>query len=286
MNKALTIAGSDTSGGAGIQADLKTFQELGVYGMTALTVIVAMDPHNNWNHQVFPIDPAVLKPQIETVITGIGIDAMKTGMLPTTDIIEVVAHAVKKHNIKNVVVDPVMVCKGAGEPIHPENAECYKKTLLPLATIVTPNLVEASILSGIPKIDSIEKMKDAAEIIYGFGPHCVLIKGGKITNSNKAVDVVYVGPGALFTLYSEDRINTTNTHGAGCTFSAAITAELAKGSGLGHAITVAKAFITEAIKHSFKLNHYVGPTNHAAYRLYGKKIPPLVSDAQMPMPTS
>ena len=269
MKKALTIAGSDTSGGAGIQADLKTFQELGVYGMTALTVIVAMDPHNNWNHQVFPVDIEILKPQIETVISGIGIDAMKTGMLPTTDIIELVAHTVKKHNLKNVVVDPVMVCKGAGEPIHPENAECYIKTLVPLATVVTPNLFEASQLSGIKNIDSLDKMKDAAKAIFELGPKCVIVKGGKIESENKAIDIVYTGPGSLFVEYTENRVDTSNTHGAGCTFSAAITAELAKGAGIQDAIKVAKAFITEAIKHSFELNKYVGPTMHGAYKLYG-----------------
>jgi len=264
MKKALTIAGSDTSGGAGIQADLKTFQELGVYGMTALTVIVAMDPHNDWGHQVYPVDLEIIKAQIETSIVGIGIDAMKTGMLPTTDIIELVSQTVKKHAIKNVVVDPVMVCKGAGEPINPENAECYRKTLVPQATVVTPNLFEASQLSGIANIDSIDSMKDAAQIIHELGAKYVIIKGGKGFDKEKAVDVVY--DGNEFELLKSDRIDTTNTHGAGCTFSAAITAQLAKGADIKEALIVAKAFITEAIKHSFKLNQYIGPTNHAAYK--------------------
>ena len=264
MKKALTIAGSDTSGGAGIQADLKTFQELGVYGMTALTVIVAMDPHNNWNHQVFPVDVDLIKTQIETVIAGIGIDAMKTGMLPTTEIIELASYTVKKHGLKNVVVDPVMVCKGAGEPIHPENAECYRKTLVSQATVVTPNLFEASQLSGIANIDSLDTMKDAAQIIFDLGAKCVIIKGGKGDNAEKAVDVVY--DGKTFSYLESTRVNTTNTHGAGCTFSAAIAAELAKGADMQSALGTAKAFITEAIKHSFKLNQYVGPTNHTAYK--------------------
>jgi len=268
MRKALTIAGSDTSGGAGIQADLKTFQELGVYGMSALTVIVAMDPHDNWNHQVFPVDVDIIKAQIETSVVGIGVEAMKTGMLPTTDIIELVARMVKKLGLSNVVVDPVMVCKGAGEPIHPENAECYKKTLVPLATVVTPNLFEASQLCGIADIDSIDAMKEAARIIHGLGPKCVVIKGGKGLDKEKAVDVVYTGKG--FELLETSRVDTTYTHGAGCTFSAAITAELAKGKALKVALGVAKAFITEAIKHSFRLNQYVGPTNHAAYRSRGE----------------
>ena len=264
MKKALTVAGSDTSGGAGIQADLKTFQELGVYGMTALTVIVAMDPHKNWAHQVFPVNIDIIKAQLETVLGGIGIDAAKTGMLPTTDIIELAAHAVKKHGILNVVVDPVMVCKGAGEPIHPENAECYKRTLVPLATVVTPNLFEASQLSGIADLDSLESIKDAAAVIFGLGAKCVIVKGGKGADKEKAIDVVY--DGKEFDYLESPRTDTTNTHGAGCTFSAAIAAELAKGADLKSAVKTAKVFISEAIKYSFKLNRYVGPTNHGAYR--------------------
>ena len=265
MKKALSIAGSDTSGGAGIQADLKTFQELGVYGMTALTVIVAMDPHNSWAHQVFPVDIDILKAQIETAIVGIGVDAMKTGMLPTTDIIELAAYTVKKHAITNVVVDPVMVCKGAGEAIHPENAVCYAKTLVPLATVVTPNLFEAAQLTGMGAIETVDAMKDAAERIFRLGAKCVVIKGGKGLDIDEyAIDVVYDGTG--FELLESNKTKTTNTHGAGCTFSAAIAAELAKGKTVAEALKVAKAFITAAISRSFKLNEYVGPTCHGAYR--------------------
>jgi len=264
MKKALSIAGSDTSGGAGIQADLKTFQELGVYGMTALTVIVSMDPHNSWAHQVFPIDIDILKAQIETVVVGIGVDAMKTGMLPTTDIIELAAYTVKKHDLKNVVVDPVMVCKGAGEAIHPENAICYAKTLVPLATVVTPNLFEASQLTGIKNIESIDSMKDAAQIIFDLGAKCVVVKGGKGADEENAIDVVY--DGKSFELLKSPKTQTTFTHGAGCTFSAAIAAQLAKGSDMKNALEVAKEFISAAIGHSFKLNQYVGPTCHGAYR--------------------
>ena len=267
MKRALTVAGSDSSGGAGIQADLKTFQELGVYGMTAVTVLVAMDPLNNWHHQVFPVDVDVIRSQLETIITGIGVDALKTGMLPTTEIIELVADTVKRRNLKNVVVDPVMVCKGAGEPIHPENTECYKRTLVPLASVVTPNIFEASQLSGIKEIITIDDMKNAAQIIKDLGAKFVVIKGGKGIDHSCAADVVY--DGRAFEVLESERIDTTNTHGAGCTFSAAIAAELAKGADTHSALRVAKAFITEAIKHSFKLNQYVGPTNHSAYKRKG-----------------
>jgi len=265
MKKVLTIAGSDSSGGAGIQADLKTFQEFGVYGMTALTAMVAMEPYNNWNHKVFPVDVAVIKAQLETIIEGVGVDALKTGMLPTSDIIELVAYTVKKHNLKNVVVDPVMVCKGAGEPLNPENTECYKKKLVPLATIVTPNVFEASQLSGIRTITTIEHMKEAAQIIKQLGGEYVVVKGGKGIEHKNAVDVAY--DGKTFDVLESEKIDTSNTHGAGCTFSAAITAALAKGTAPHEAIRTAKKFITEAIRHSFVLNQFVGVLNHSA----GKK---------------
>ncbi|MCL2050889.1 MAG: pyridoxine/pyridoxal/pyridoxamine kinase [Lachnospiraceae bacterium] len=261
MKKALTIAGSDTSGGAGIQADLKTFQELGVYGMTALTVIVSMDPHNNWSHQVFPIELDILKAQLLTVVAGIGIDAMKTGMLPTAEIIELAAFTIKKHNLKKVVIDPVMVCKGAGEPLNPENTDCFKQMLVPLASVVTPNLFEASQLSGIKTIETVEDMKEAAKIIKELGAASVVIKGGKGITEN-AIDIFYDGDD--FEILESDKINTTNTHGAGCTFSACVTAGLAKGASTKEAVLFAKKFVTRAIEKSFPLNQYVGPLDHSA----------------------
>ena len=263
MKKALTIAGSDSSGGAGIQADIKTFQELGVYGMTALTVIVAMNPHDGWGHQVFPVETDVIKAQLETSIAGIGVDALKTGMLPTAEIIELAAFTIKKHDVQNIVIDPVMVCKGAGEPLNPESAGCYSKTLLPLATVVTPNVFEAVQLSGMNAIETAQDMKEAARIIYGLGAKSVVIKGGKVLDGENAIDVFYDGKN--FEALSAPRVDTTNTHGAGCTFSAAITAQLAKGASIQSAVATAKTFVTEAIKHSFRLNQYIGPTDHSAY---------------------
>ena len=262
MNKVLTIAGSDSSGGAGIQADLKTFQKFGVYGMTALTVIVAMDPHDSWKHQVFPLDIEVIKAQLETSIVGVGVDALKTGMLPTTEIIELVAYTIKRHNLTGVVVDPVMVCKGAGEPLNPENTECYKKTLVPLATVVTPNLFEAAQLSGIKTISTVEQMKEAAKEIKQLGAEYVVVKGGKGVEHKNAVDVVY--DGKTFSILESTRIDTLNTHGAGCTFSAAIAAQIAQGVAVQDAIPAAKRFITQAIERAFKLNQYVGVLNHSS----------------------
>ncbi|ALC82802.1 bifunctional hydroxymethylpyrimidine kinase/phosphomethylpyrimidine kinase [Bacillus gobiensis] len=267
MQKALTIAGSDSSGGAGIQADLKTFQEHNVYGMTALTVIVSMDPDNNWNHQVFPIDIETIKAQISTIVDGIGIDAMKTGMLPTVEIVELAANTIKSKQLKNVVIDPVMVCKGANEVLYPELAAALRDLLTPVATVITPNLFEAGQLSGLGEITTIEQMKEAAKAIHERGAKYVLITGGGKLEHEKAVDLLF--DGETYEVLEGERIDTLNTHGAGCTYSAAITAELAKGADVEEAVYSAKKFITDAIRHSFPINQYVGPTKHSAWRLDG-----------------
>ncbi len=265
--KALTIAGSDTSGGAGIQADLKTFQERKVYGMTALTTIVTMEPNNHWAHHVHPISLETLKEQLETALST-GIDAAKTGMLGSEEVIKLAAEYIEKHNIKNFVVDPVMVCKGADEALHPELNECLRDVLVPKALVVTPNLFEAYQLSGVGPITTVEQMKEAAKKIHELGAKYVLIKGGKMEGQQNAIDVLY--DGESFEMLETEMIPTSNTHGAGCTTSAAITAELAKGKPVKEAIHTAKEFITAAIRNSFALNEYVGPTWHAAYRESGK----------------
>ncbi|TCP20878.1 pyridoxine kinase [Scopulibacillus darangshiensis] len=266
--KALTIAGSDSSGGAGLQADLKTFQELGVYGISALTTIVAMDPYNNWAHNVFPVDVNTVKEQLKTSIVGVGVDAVKTGMLGSPEIIELAAKFMEDQHMQNIVIDPVMVCKGADEELHPENTTSLRDLLVPKATVVTPNLFEAAKLSGMPPITTVDQMKEAAVKIFDLGPKYVMIKGGsKLESENKkAIDLLY--DGRTFEIFESEQVKTTYTHGAGCTYSAAITAELAKGSTVKEAVATAKVFITEAIKHSYKLNDYVGATNRSAYREY------------------
>jgi len=266
MKKVLTIAGSDSSGGAGIQADLKTFQELGVYGMTALTTIVTMDPKNNWHHNVFPIEVSTLEAQLETILS-VGIDAMKTGMLGTVEIIELAARKMDENHLKNIVIDPVMICKGEDEVLNPETAESMRELLLPRATVVTPNLFEAGQLAKNGPIKTIDDMKEAAVRIHEQGAKFVMIKGGSKLNHDKAVDLLY--DGQEFKLYQSEKVETTYTHGAGCTFSSAITAELAKGKNVYEAVDVAKKFITSAISHGFRLNEYVGPTMHGAYRTFG-----------------
>lgn len=265
MKKALTIAGSDTSGGAGIQADLKTFQELGVYGMTALTTIVAQDPHKDWFHAVFPQPVDLVETQIETVLAGIGVDAVKTGMLGSQDIIHLVARKVEQYEISKLVVDPVMVCKGADEALNPETDQCLRDILVPKALIVTPNLFEATQLSGVRLIQTLEDMQEAAKRIHDLGAKYVLIKGGSKLQHEKAVDLLY--DGREFEVLESEKIETPYTHGAGCTYAASITAELAKGQDVREAVRTAKKLITAAIKHSFPLNQYVGPIHHGASRL-------------------
>lgn len=261
--KALTIAGSDTSGGAGMQADLKTFQELGVYGMTALTVIVAQNPRNNWSHDIYPLPLEALEAQLETVLAGIGVDALKTGMLGTLEIISLAAKKIDQYKVKNVVIDPVMVCKGTDEVLNPESASGIREQLVPRATVVTPNVFEASQLSGI-KIKTIEDMKAAAVKIHALGAKNVLVKGGAKLDTENAVDILY--DGREFVTLDSPKFSTSYTHGAGCTISAAITAGLAKGLPVREAVMQAKKFITVAIQQGFPLNSYVGPTYHAAHR--------------------
>lgn len=263
--KALAVAGSDTSGGAGLQADLKTFQELGVYGMTAITVIVSQNPNNNWSHDIYPLPLEVLEAQMETVLGGIGIDALKTGMLATTEVISLVAKKIDKYAVNNVVIDPVMACKGTDEVLHPETTVGLRETLAPRARLITPNIFEATQLSGIRSIRSVEDMKAAAVEIHKLGPKNVLIKGGAKIDTPDAVDVLYDGNEC--TILRSPKFNTTYTHGAGCTYASAITAGLAKGLPVHEAVKQAKEFITAAIQASFPLNAYVGPTYHAAHRL-------------------
>jgi pyridoxine kinase len=267
LKKALTIAGSDTSGGAGLQADLKTFQERDVYGMTVLTVIVAMDPKNHWAHQVFPVDLATVEAQLTCVFEGIGVDALKTGMLGSPELIELIARKLDQYGAERVVIDPVLVCKGTDEVLQPENVVALRELMLPRALITTPNLFEAAQLAKRPPIRTLDDMKEAAVRIHEAGAKNVLIKGGSKLQHEKAIDLFY--DGREFEVLESERLTTTYTHGAGCTTAAAITAELAKGATVKEAVHTAKAFITAAIKHGFPLNQYVGPTMHSALRRFG-----------------
>lgn len=266
LKKTLTIAGSDTSGGAGIQADLKTFQEHGTYGMNALTVIVTMDPDKGWGHGIHPIPVDTLQAQLKTALST-GVDAIKTGMLPTVEIIETAADAIDRSGLEKVVIDPVLVCKGEDEALFPENVEAMVKSLLPRALVVTPNLFEAGQLSGLGTLTTIEDMKNAAVKINEAGAKNVVIKGGKQLTHEKAVDLFYNG--STFTLLESEKTDTTYNHGAGCTFAAAITANLANGLDVKESVFEAKKFVSAAIAHGWKLNEYVGPVMHGAKNQFG-----------------
>ncbi len=262
--KVLTVAGSDCSGGAGIQADLKTFQERDVYGMVSVTCLVAMIPEN-WHHVVTPVDPDMIEKQFKAVADGIGVDAVKTGMLPTVEIIKLTGELLATAKIPKVVIDPVMVCKGAGQPLFPENTKAMIDYLLPLADVVTPNTFEAEQLAGMEEFKSEDDLLEAARKIHGQGAKNVVIKAARIFD-NKTVDLLYDGTNA--TWLRGEKVGTSWTHGAGCSFSACITAELAKGKSVTDAVAMAREFVRCGLEHSFPLNQFVGPIYHKALSKY------------------
>ena len=261
LKKTLTIAGSDTSAGAGMQADLKTFQELGTYGIVALTSIVTMDKES-WSHDVTPIPFDVFEKQLETAIS-IGPDAVKTGMLGTQEIIKRAGEAYVESGANYFVVDPVMVCKGENEVLNPGNTDAMIEYLLPKATVVTPNLFEAGQLANLGTLKSIDDMKKAADIIHQQGAQHIIIKGGKALDQDKSYDLYYDGEN--YYQLTTDMFQQSYNHGAGCTFAAATTAYLAKGKSPKEAVNADKAFVASAIKNGWKMNDFVGPVDHGAY---------------------
>jgi len=270
MIKIATIAGSDSSGGAGLEADLKTFEEYGLYGMAAVTLVAAMDPDNNWAHKVFPLDENALRSQLDTIFKGVGVSAAKSGMLGSFYAVDLACEYLSKFKVKNYVLDPVMVCKGAGEALNPELNAALEKKLLPLAELVTPNLFEDKQLSGLKEITGVEQMKEAARIIHGKGARNVFIKGGAklkealAVTPAKALDLFF--DGKEFYILEETLIKTTWNHGAGCTLSAAIASGLAKDLPVREAVALAKKFITMSLNAGFPLNRWVGPGNPSDWR--------------------
>lgn len=263
MFKALTIAGSDSGGGAGIQADLKTFQERGVFGMSAITALTAQNTLGV--HGVYPQSLEAIEAQIDAVLSDIGADAVKTGMLFSAEIIKLVASKIKQYDVQNVVVDPVMISKGGASLLQEEAVQALIEHLLPLATVITPNLPEVAKILNIAEMKTIDEMKDAAVQLHQLGPKYVVLKGGHLQEGN-ATDILY--DGKEFTLFENERIETKHTHGTGCTFAAAIASELAKGEPIVQAVQTAKNYIQAAIKHALAIGGGIGPTNHAAFRLY------------------
>lgn len=260
--RALSIAGSAARGGAGIQADIKTFQERDVFGMSAITAIVATHPLKG--NQIYPQSIEAIEAQYYTAVQDIGVDALKTGMLFTKEVIMRVTELLQNGDCTNIVVDPVIIGKMGSQLLKDDAIEVVKERLIPLAKIITPNMPEAARLLGTTELVTLDDLKEAARALQQLGSTYVLVKGGRL--KGPAIDVLY--DGTQFTLYEAERIDTLNTNGAGCTYSAVITAELAKGKSVHEAVKIAKDFITTAIAHSLSFKRGVGPTNHAAYRKY------------------
>ncbi|MBN1275892.1 MAG: bifunctional hydroxymethylpyrimidine kinase/phosphomethylpyrimidine kinase [Deltaproteobacteria bacterium] len=257
MKKALTIAGSDSGGGAGIQADLKTFTAFGVFGTSAITALTAQ---NTLGVQgILEIAPEFVIKQITSVLDDIGADAVKTGMLANPEIVSAVAKTLRDYGIKNIVVDPVMIAKSGDSLLTKDACNRLINELIPLAAVVTPNIQEAEAILD-TRIDSIEDMKKAGAMIRAMGCGWAVIKGGHMEQGEEAIDVVYNGE--EYFLLSEKRYKTKNCHGTGCTFSSAIAAGIAKGYPVLRAIRQAKGFISMAIKESFAIGAGHGPTNH------------------------
>lgn len=254
---ALTIAGSDSGGCAGIQADLKTFGALGVHGMSVVTSVTAQNSFQVLS--AWDLPPREVGLQIDAVVEDIGVDSAKTGMLSSKEIIRMVADRVRQYKIRKLVVDPVMRSTGGAALIKEDAIQTLKSELLPLAQLVTPNLPEAEMLTGNP-INDLEEIEAAAAKIHSFGPAAVLIKGGHSGDPEWSTDYLFEGSGIV--PLKAPRINTTNTHGSGCTFSAAITAYLAKGLELSEAIYQAKEYVTKALRRSFSLGAGRGPLCH------------------------
>jgi len=252
--RVLIIAGSDSSGGAGIQADLKTVSALGAFGMTAITALTAQNTTGVYG--VVEIDPAFVVQQIDACVADIGCDAVKTGMLANGGIIAAVAGAISVRRLGPVVVDPVMVAKSGAPLLKPEAIEVLKSKLLPLAFVVTPNLQEAEVLTG-GEIRTLEQMKQAAMAIRALGPQNVVVKGGHL--EGVAADVFY--DGREFIEFRAERIQTRNTHGTGCIFASAIATGLAQRKNLRESVAAAKEFITLAIRASLPIGQGHGPAN-------------------------
>jgi hydroxymethylpyrimidine/phosphomethylpyrimidine kinase len=268
--RALTIAGSDSGAGAGIQADLKTFAALGVYGLSALTAITAQNTQGV--RAALELPTPLITSQIDAVLEDIGANTAKTGMLSSAAVIDVVAECVRRWQLR-LVVDPVMRAKG-GDPLLAEGAvETLRTKLLPLAEVVTPNLPEAEVLIG-RSIETLDEMGEAARAIYAQGPRHVVIKGGH--RVEEPVDIYFDGE-QLVELRAE-RIDTPHTHGTGCTFSAAITALIARGWSVGEAIAGAKQYITGAIQHAPGIGHGHGPVEH--FWMYAEQGRPLPAQEQ------
>ena len=253
----LTIAGSDSGGGAGIQADLKTFAAHGLHGASAITAVTAQNTLGVTAVQ--EIDLAVIAAQIDAVVDDLHPTAVKTGMLSSPEIVRLVAEKTSEHDWQTLVVDPVMVASSGAKLLRDEAVDTYRNSLLPLATVATPNLPEASELSGI-KIESTDDARAAARAIHDLGVTYVIVKGGHIETSGESLDLLYDGDG--FVEFGLPWIDTTSNHGTGCTFASALASNLALGEDVESAFRSAKTYVWEAMKAAYQVGQGHGPLNH------------------------
>ena len=251
---AMTIAGSDSGGGAGIQADLKTFAALGVHGTSAITAITAQNTTGVTD--ILELPTSLVRAQIDAVVEDMGVQAAKTGMLSSAAIITTVAEAIQRHGMRNLVVDPVMVAKGGAKLLRDDAVSAMRELLIPLAAVITPNLPEASVLLD-HRVETLDERRQAARDLVAMGARAAVVKGGHA--GGDAIDVYF--DGTRFAELSAPRIETQNTHGSGCVFSAAIAAHLAREASLVDAVREAKIFITRAILNSLEVGHGHGPVN-------------------------
>ena len=254
--KAMTIAGSDSGGGAGIQADLKTFAALGVYGTSVLTAITAQNTLGV--HAVEEVSHKLIRAQIDAIISDIGASAVKTGMLANSQIIDTVVKKLGEHHIDQLVVDPVMVAKGGSPLLRQDAVKTLRSKLIPMALIVTPNIPEAEVLTNRRITSVVDARQAAREIVHELSARIAVVKGGHL--EGPALDVYY--DGRTFHELVAERISTANTHGTGCTLSAAIAAYLARGLGPLEAVRRAKQYLTKALLHAYPIGHGHGPLNH------------------------
>ncbi|NKB80562.1 MAG: bifunctional hydroxymethylpyrimidine kinase/phosphomethylpyrimidine kinase [Nitrospirales bacterium] len=256
ITQVLTIAGSDCSGGAGIQADLKALSANGTYAMSVVTSITAQNTANIT--AIHHLPTTIIEAQIDAIFDDFTVSTVKTGMLATTDIIEAVSRKLAHHEIAHLVVDPVMVSKSGHSLLQPDAIDILKSHLIPHAFLLTPNIQEAEILANMP-IRTLADARTAAKVIHQLGCRHVLIKGGHLLE-RPATDLLY--DGRFFRMYQGDYIDTPHTHGTGCTYASAIAAHLARGALLPDAIDTAKTYLTEAIRHGLSIGHGHGPTHH------------------------
>ena len=258
--RVLTIAGSDSGGGAGIQADLKTFSALGCYGMSVITALTAQNTKGVTGIQAVP--PSFVAQQMAAVMDDIGVDAVKIGMLFSAELIESVAESLKRYSVNTIVLDPVMVAQSGDKLLQDEAIEALKEALIPMATVITPNLPEAEVLLD-RDIDGEEGIQRAASSLAELGSKSVLIKGGHLETLESS-DVLYINEGERFVVLPDERVQTPNIHGTGCTLSSAIAAHLAKGLDIEPAVRKAKKYIAKAIRAgaSYRIGQGSGPVHH------------------------